>query len=90
MVASIQSPTDPALSSAYLHLAQLSEDPRKALSYYQNAVEVLRSKLQKQESDGISSTISPESLDLSTKQTLAKALVAMTEIWLTDLWYVFI
>jgi hypothetical protein len=72
-------------SSAHLHLAQLSDNPRLALDHYQNAVDILYGQVRNEHSSPIDETSAEDALH---RQTIAKALVAMTEIWLTDLWYV--
>lgn len=66
------------ISSAHLHLAQLSDDPRSALNHYQKAVDILYEQL-KSKNNAQEAT--------QDKQTIAKALVAMTEIWMSDLWW---
>lgn len=72
------------IASAHLHLAQLNDEPRSALNHYQKAVDILYEQLK---SKGILSQNGTTTEDLSQeRQTIAKALVAMTEIWLTDLW----
>jgi len=67
-----------------LHLAQLSDDPRLALDHYQNAVDILYNQVRNKDSSSIHEGSAEDVLH---RQTIAKALVAMTEIWLTDLWY---
>lgn len=72
------------LPSAHLHLAQLcDDDPRLALKHYQAAVDGLYIQLKGKEQPIIGLEIPDESI---LRQTIAKALVGMTEIWLTDLW----
>jgi hypothetical protein len=71
-------------SSAHLHLAQLSDNPRLALDHYQNAVDILYSQVRNKYATSIDEASAE---DVLRRQTIAKALVAMTEIWLTDLWY---
>ncbi|KIM33223.1 hypothetical protein M408DRAFT_326009 [Serendipita vermifera MAFF 305830] len=70
------------VSSAHLHLAQLSTDPRASLDHYQKAVDILYNQLGNKEAPSIDAT---NAEDAQQRQTIAKALVAMTEIWLTDL-----
>ncbi|KAG8829912.1 hypothetical protein FRC17_005802 [Serendipita sp. 399] len=74
-------PTRDMVASAHLHLAQLSEGPRIALNHYRKAVDIA--------SEDLSNIISEDEASLAIirlkRQTAARALVAMTEIWLTDL-----
>jgi hypothetical protein len=71
------------ISSAHLHLAQLSDEPHGSLGHYQSAVDILYSQFNEQKQ---SNGIEGGSGDQQLRQDIAKALVAMTEIWLTDLW----
>ncbi|KAG8839221.1 hypothetical protein FRC18_000077 [Serendipita sp. 400] len=74
-------PSRGVVASAHLHLAQLSEGPRIALEHYQKAVDILHEEINRKPST--EGTLSID--DGQQRQTIAKALVAMTEIWLTDL-----
>lgn len=76
----ISSNSPPSVTaSAHLHLAQLCENPREALDHYQKAVDTLYN------SESSLFVTQGQSDDLQSRTTIAKALVAMTEIWLTDL-----
>ncbi|KAG9094056.1 hypothetical protein FS749_013211 [Ceratobasidium sp. UAMH 11750] len=68
---------NPPPHSAYLYLAQLSDSPQEALGHYQAAVDLVAARIK-------SGTLSPEDQDES-KKIAAKALVAMIEIWMSDL-----
>lgn len=76
--------------SAYLYLAQLSEDdPRAALDYYKSAVNLLMGQLKGKEkaADGNGSDD-----ELEIKSNIVRALVGQVEIWMDpqyDLWCVF-
>lgn len=75
--------------SAYLYLAQLSEDdPRGALQHYQSAVNILSAQLKGKDkaTDG-----SGGEDELEAKNNIVRALVGQVEIWMDpqyDLWYV--
>ncbi|KAG8793726.1 hypothetical protein FRC12_001809 [Ceratobasidium sp. 428] len=73
------SPTapNPPPHSAYLYLAQLSDSPQEALGHYQAAVDLIAGRIK-------SGSLSTEDEEES-KKIAAKALVAMIEIWMSDL-----
>lgn len=100
--------------TVYLYLAQLSDSPQESLSYYQTALDLLRSKLEQslqsknltndrkssesnEPKDAIDRPpIVPEDINQPTtvrwstdesqiRRSCSRALVAMTEIYLTDL-----
>jgi hypothetical protein len=84
------SPTapNPPPPSAYLYLAQLSDDdPHSALSYYQKAIDNLNLQLK---GKGVAATDEKEgSSDTETRSNIVRALVGMVEIWMDpsyDLW----
>lgn len=62
----------PAGPSPYLYLAQVAEDPQEALGYYSTAVAMI-------ENLGAAA-------DEEDKKMAITALVAMIEIWMSDLW----
>ncbi|GAB1525230.1 hypothetical protein RhiTH_008387 [Rhizoctonia solani] len=68
----------PPPHSAYLYLAQLSDGPHEALSHYKAAVDLIVSRV-----NSGSDLNEEEKGEL--KKTAAKALVAMIEIWMSDL-----
>ena len=76
-------------SSAYLYLAQLSdEDPQAALQYYQQAVDLMTSQLKGKERAVAASNVED---DAEVKRNIVRALIAMVEIWMDpsyDLWCV--
>ena len=55
------------------------------MDHYQKAIDILYNQLGNKQSHN---TDKVNAEDVQQRQTIAKALVAMTEIWLTDLWYV--
>ncbi|KAF8588289.1 TPR-like protein [Ramaria rubella] len=69
----------PPSSSAYLNLAQLCEDPRDALRHYQAAADILLAQLK-----GKDRAIADQDDD-EVKAKAVGALVAMVEIWMSDL-----
>ena len=78
---------DPPPASAYLYIAQLSEDPLVALEHYQCAVNILLSRLKgKVAHNGLGAS---EETEEDTKKNLVRVLIAMVEIWMAptyDLW----
>lgn len=84
---SAQAPSPPP-SSAYLYLAQLTDDdPHTALLYYQHAIEILAVQLKgKERVDNARS----DAAEL--KSNIVRAYIGMVEIWMDpsyDLWYVY-
>lgn len=70
----------PPPPSAYLHLAQLSDDdPQAALSYYQTAIDLLHARL-KGKSPIVSNTDDDD--DDETKSNIVRAYLGMIEIWM--------
>ncbi|KAI6133444.1 hypothetical protein EDD17DRAFT_1690162 [Pisolithus thermaeus] len=70
----------PPPPSAYLHLAQLSDDdPRAALSHYQTAIDLLHAQL-KGKSPVVSNTDDDD--DEETKSNIVRAYLGMIEIWM--------
>lgn len=78
----------PPPASAYLYLAQLSdEDPLQALEYYQSAVDLMVGQLKGKERAVDPAGIADDESEL--KQNVVRALIAMVEIWMDpsyDLW----
>ncbi|KAJ1300064.1 hypothetical protein OPQ81_002546 [Rhizoctonia solani] len=74
------SPTasNPPPHSAYLYLAQLSDGPHEALGHYKAAVDLIVSRVN-------TGTDKSDDEKNELKKTAAKALVAMIEIWMSDL-----
>ncbi|KAB5590651.1 TPR_2 domain-containing protein [Ceratobasidium theobromae] len=68
---------NPPPHSAYLYLAQLSDGPQEALGHYRAAVGLIANRVKP------GSTTTEETDEL--KKIAAKALVAMIEIWMSDL-----
>ncbi|KAI0091282.1 hypothetical protein BDY19DRAFT_934916 [Irpex rosettiformis] len=70
----------PPPSSAYLYLAQLSdEDPQVALQYYQTAVDLMTSQLKgKERAVGASGAEN----DVEVRRNIVRALIGMVEIWM--------
>ncbi|KAL0954894.1 hypothetical protein HGRIS_003827 [Hohenbuehelia grisea] len=76
------SPSAPAAAppSAYLYLAQLTDDePRLALQYYQSAIDIFTSQLKGKER--ATGDLSPED-DAELRSNVVRALIAMVEIWM--------
>lgn len=73
--------------SAYLYLAQLSDDdPHSALAYYQRAIDILNAQLK---GKGLVAGGGHSSSDAEVKSNIVRALVGMVEIWMDpsyDLW----
>lgn len=83
-----QSASSPPPPSAYLYLAQLTDDdPKTALSYYQHAVDVLLVQLKgKERAIDAAQTASDEA---ELRGNIVRAYVGMVEIWMDpsyDLW----
>lgn len=82
--------SDPPPSSAYLYLAQLSEDdPRLALEHYQAAVNILFAKLKGKLPSTESNKADRAEEDAEIKKNIVRVLIAMVEIWMAptyDLW----
>lgn len=79
----------PPPPSAYLYLAQLSEDdPHTALKHYEAAVAILHAQLKGK--DRAVDDVTGES-EADIRKNLVRVLVAMVEIWMSpvyELWYV--
>lgn len=72
----------PPSSSAHLNLAQLSDNSREALHHYQAAVDILLPQLKgKVRASGNNIDVEDD-----VKAKAVSALVAMVEIWMSDLW----
>jgi len=67
-------------SSAHLNLAQLCGDPRESLSHYQSAVDILLSQLK-----GKERAVTEEDVESEPRSKAVSAIVAMVEIWMSDL-----
>jgi tetratricopeptide (TPR) repeat protein len=78
---------DPPPPSAYLYLAQLTEDnPHAALAHYQSAVDILNTQLK-----GKGRVSEDNEAESELRSNIVKALVGMVEVWMDpsyDLWYV--
>jgi tetratricopeptide (TPR) repeat protein len=64
--------------SIYLYLAQLAETPQEALQHFGTAYTLLSSRLD-------NAAGSSEEAEL--RRSASRALIGMTELYLTDLWY---
>jgi chromosome condensin MukBEF ATPase and DNA-binding subunit MukB len=77
---------DPA-PSTYLYLAQTALTPQEALQLYESAIKLLEIKI-----EGFPQDRMVEQVEDATKEELMKecitAIVAMIEIWMSDLWSV--
>jgi hypothetical protein len=84
---------DPPSLSAYLYLAQLTEDDpytHAALVHYQSAVDILNAQLKGKGKGHVSEDNEAES-ELESNLNIVRALVGMVEIWMDPscgLWYV--
>jgi hypothetical protein len=73
--------------SAHLYLAQLAESPQESLDHFCAALEILNARLSSNASDAASqSDWDREEAEL--RRSASRALVGMTELYLTDLWFV--
>ena len=77
-------------ASAHLYLAQLS-DPHESLQYSNAAIAILKSRLEglsKAAANGMSNGKEKEWSEEETeiRRSASRALVGMTELYLTDLW----
>lgn len=78
-----ESPSSP---SPYLYLAQCAPDPQEALGYYSTAAALLEKEIATQFTNGQMAGASEEGEGM--KKMAVTALVAMIEIWMSDLWCV--
>jgi hypothetical protein len=69
-------------------LAQSAEDPQEALGYYTTAVAILEKALKERDAKGKGKASDEMEDETEEKETAVTALVAMIEIWMSDLWYV--
>ncbi|KAF8514554.1 hypothetical protein BU17DRAFT_52517 [Hysterangium stoloniferum] len=67
-------------SSAHLNLAQLADDPQEALKHYQVATDILIAQLK-----GKDRAVTDVDVEAEVKTKAVGALVAMVEIWMSDL-----
>ena len=79
-------PTHP---SPYLYLAQINEDPNEALEYYSTATTILENSIALRQSKVRGKHLEGEDeKDEEERKMAVTALVAMIEIWMSDLWLV--
>lgn len=72
-------PTNPETPSPYLYLAQTAEGPEEALGYYSTATAMIENRLKGKARAG--------EVDEEEERKMAiTAIVAMIEIWMSDLW----
>jgi hypothetical protein len=70
-------------------LAQSANDPQEALGYYTTAVAILEKTLKERDAKGKGKALESGDEDEAEEREMAvTALVAMIEIWMSDLWYV--
>lgn len=83
---SAQAPSPPP-SSAYLYLAQLTDDdPQAALAYFQQAIDLLSGQLK-----GKERASAAQGDETEVKSNIVRAYIGMVEIWMDpgyDLWCV--
>ena len=71
--------------TAYLYLAQLSEDdPAGSLELYKTGLDIVIERLKHIESSSNEGT-----LKLELQKMAIRTIIAMVEIWMSDLWYVY-
>jgi hypothetical protein len=63
--------------SIFLYLAQLAESPQEALQCFANAYKILSGQLE---------TNTAEEAEPELRRSASRALIGMTELYLTDLW----
>lgn len=71
-------PAPPSTPSPFLYLAQSAEDPHEALGYYSTAAAMIEQGL------GSGTGLTPD----EARSMAVRCLVAMIEIWMSDLWQV--
>jgi hypothetical protein len=76
----------PQHPSPYLYLAQTAADPHEALGYYSTAAAMIENKLKAVSSAPLSAGAEGEDDESETRAMGVRALVAMIEIWMSDLW----
>jgi hypothetical protein len=69
-----------------LYLAQSAEDPKEALGYYTTAVAILEKSLKGKDAKGKGKASGEGEDDAEQRIQATTALVAMIEIWMSDLW----
>lgn len=84
----------PAHPSPYLYLAQSAENPQEALGYYTTAAAMLEKIISTEEEEArekgkqVSEGEEFEDAVAEERKMAVNALLAMIEIWMSDLWYV--
>lgn len=77
-------------SSAHLYLAQLADSPEQAIEQFTAALIVLRKRIDGFQTNGRSNGKAPawSEAEAQARRSASRALVGMTELYLTDLWCV--
>ncbi|WWC73063.1 uncharacterized protein I206_107028 [Kwoniella pini CBS 10737] len=76
----------PSHPSPYLYLAQSASEPREALGYYSTATAMIEKRIAEQDRKGKGKQEDDEQEEINEeKQMAVTALVAMIEIWMSDL-----
>ncbi|ODN97274.1 hypothetical protein L198_03837 [Cryptococcus wingfieldii CBS 7118] len=80
-------PQAPEHASPYLYLAQCAQDPQEALGYYTTATAMLEKRIGEKDQKGKSKVAEDgqEAEEDEERKTVVNALVAMIEIWMSDL-----
>ena len=87
----LQATSIQATPSAYLYLAQLADDANEALQHFSSALKLLEAQLQGLQGTVSSATSTGKQKEWSEEEAecrraASRALVGMTELYLTDLW----
>lgn len=75
----------PSEPSAYLYLAQSAQDPHEALGYYSTAAAMIEKTLSAK-SKSKAGVVGVDETEDEERKMATTALVAMIEIWMSDLW----
>ncbi|WVQ81488.1 hypothetical protein IAT38_003612 [Cryptococcus sp. DSM 104549] len=78
-------PEAPSHPSPYLYLAQSAENPQEALGYYTTATAMLENRLAEKERKGKGRQTDDDEEEEEERKMAVTALVAMIEIWMSDL-----
>jgi len=74
----------PTTPSPYLYLAQTAQDPTEALGYYSTATAMIENELNSKGKQRMNEEQQAEAEEY--RKMAVTAIVAMIEIWMSDLW----